>query len=174
MKFGCPLSKKPDCIKVRVDVIKDGLRKILCVSSDGSVMLRHGPKGTSGILLCFLPVTGQSLQCELPRISNIRYKRLQDPQTHLRVVFAFVIYPASDRGNVREILSFREESSNFQVRIVTFCRAPEKLQNYAITINDGTVALFRLYGLRLQNIRKGPTKDVKCVITRCVDFTFGP
>src|SRR6201984_3557776 len=140
MKFGGPLSKKPDCIQVRADGIKDGRRQILPVSSDGSVMLGHGPKRPCQVLPDLLPVAGQGLQCELPGISNIRYKGLQDPQTHLAVVFAFVIYPPSDRGNVREVFFFCEKASDFQVRIVTFCCAAEKLQNYAITIDDRTVA----------------------------------
>src|ERR1700747_1636866 len=174
MKFGGPLSKKPDCIQVRADGIKHGRRQILPVSSDGSLMLEHGPKRPSQVLPYVLPVTGQGFQCELPRISDIRHKGLQDPQTHLAVVFAFVVYPPSDRGNVREVFFFREKASNLQVRIVTFGRAAEKLQNYPITIDDRTVALFRLDGLGLQNTRRGPAKNMKCVSTRCVDFTFEP
>src|SRR5229473_1194135 len=149
MKFGGPLSEEAHCIKVGTAVIEHWRRQVLPVRSDGSGILRYAPEMPFCVLPCLFPETGQGLQRELPCVADVRHECLQDTQRHLPVVFAFVIYPASDCGNVREILFLREKPPNFQVRILSFFAPSEKLQDYAIAVDDRTVALFRLYWLRL-------------------------
>src|SRR6266481_4598835 len=97
MKFGGSPSQKLDCSKVRFNVIENLCREIFLISGDLSILLRHEPKRSLGILPCFLPEAGQTFSREPPRVSNVRYKRLQNPQTHFPVVFALLIYPPRDR-----------------------------------------------------------------------------
>src|SRR5216683_7335195 len=127
MKFGGPLSEEAHCIKVRTVAIEDWRRQVQPVRSDGSGILRYASKMPFRVLPCLFPETGQGLQRELPCVADVRHECLQDTQRHLPVVFAFVIYPASYRGNVWEILFLCEKAPNFQVRILSFFAPSEKL-----------------------------------------------
>jgi hypothetical protein len=104
-----------------MNVVQDGRRQILP---------RHGSNRPFRIVPYFLPETGQGLQREQPRITSIRYKRLQDPKTYFPVIFALVIQPTGDCRGVRKILSFREKASDFQVQILAFFDASKELQDY--------------------------------------------
>src|SRR5262245_13579530 len=75
---------------------------------------------------------------------------------------------------MREILPLREKASNFHVGIFAFFDTSKELQNYAIAVDDRTVALFRPYGPRLQVSCGGPAENVQCVRARRVDFPFKP
>src|SRR5260370_29949278 len=120
MKFGAPLAEEAYCIKVGTVAIEDWRRQVLPVRSDGSGILRYAPEMPFRLLPRLFPETGQGLQRELPCVADVSHECLQDTQRHLPVVFALVIYPAIDRGNLREILFLSEKPPNFQVRILSF------------------------------------------------------
>src|SRR5437868_10384097 len=88
-----------------------------------------------------LVIAADRVEGELPRITFIRDRRLNEGQYHLVVTGAIFQHPGKG-GHIWKSRTFGEEASDLDIGINSFLQFPEDLEEIFAFEKDGGVALF--------------------------------